>query len=128
MGQMVTLFGSAAIAAFVNVAQSCASGKARSQISQRDVAGRFGHVGFLVADRDGRLAGLLGWQVENLVVCVIGFLIASALDPIVVGRALVAKMEAEGEELLAEAVAEHGPNGQGVMIKRLRDDITHRPV
>ena len=118
----------------------------------------------MLAEGDGRLAGLLGWQVENLVVRVVDLLIASALDPLAVGRALVTTMETESAVLLAEAVliflpghpsarlmafwqqlgyaaqgfgklprpwreavAEHSHNGQDVMVKRLRDDVTYRP-
>ncbi len=89
-----------AIAAFVNAAQPASS----IEVTCQDVAGRFGHVGFMIAERDGRLRGVLGWQIENLVVRITDFLIASGADPLATGQVLVTKMEAEARELLAEAV------------------------
>jgi N-acetylglutamate synthase-like GNAT family acetyltransferase len=104
------LSDSETIAAFVNAARS-ATGAARSAsasaarwISRLDVAERFGQVGFMITEREGRLAGLLGWQIENLVIRVSDLLIASNADRDEVGRALVAEMEAEGVALQAEAV------------------------
>lgn len=95
---------SEAIAALVNAAQSVSTVGAHREVSRLDVAERFGQIGFMIAEREGHLVGLLGWQVENLVVRVIDFLIASAADPMAVGQALVCKTEAEAAELLAEAV------------------------
>jgi N-acetylglutamate synthase-like GNAT family acetyltransferase len=92
-----------AIAAFVNATRSDARAGARSQLSPQDVAQRFGQVGFMVAECRGRLVGLLGWQVENLVVRATDLLVAYERDPAAVGQALVARMEADGAELLAEA-------------------------
>ena len=154
-----------AIAAFVNDAQEPVPGSSRAPISRDDVARRFGQVGFMLAEGDGRVVGLLGWQVENLVVRVVDLLVASSSDPLGVGRALVGTMETESAVLLAEAVlvflprrpsakltvfwqqlgyapqgfdalprpwreavAEHSRDGQQVMVKRLGDDIMHRPV
>jgi hypothetical protein len=100
-----------AIAAFVNVTRSGSQAELRSRLSRLDVAQRFGHVGFLVAECRGRLVGLLGWQVENLVVRVTDFLIVYEREPAAVGQALVTRMEADGAELLAEVVILLLPNG-----------------
>jgi len=90
-----------AIAQFVNAARSGdASGP---EVTRLSVADRFGQIGFMVAESDGELAGVLGWQVENLVVRVTDYLIAaSQADPKVVGAALVEKMEAEARDLQVE--------------------------
>ncbi|HQE94106.1 MAG TPA: hypothetical protein PLH19_15420 [Anaerolineae bacterium] len=73
-------------------------------LTQLDVAERFSQVGFLLAEQGKRIVGLIGWRVENLVVCVTDFLIAPGVDRVTTGRALVAAMEKEGEFLQAEAV------------------------
>lgn len=87
-----------AIAEFVNQAQ------AGDLVDRLQVAERFSQVGFLLAESDGdRLVGLLGWQVENLVVRVTDFLIAPGVDRVVVGELLVEAMEDAGRELQAEA-------------------------
>ncbi len=160
-----------AIAAFVNNARQRALGtlhvgdRVRSPVSRDGVAQRFGQVGLMLAESDGRLVGVLGWQVENLVVRVVDLLVASPFDPLAIGRALVDTMETESVVLVAEAVlvflpnqpsaklvafwqqlgyamqglarlprpwreavTEHSRDGQEVMVKRLRDDVTYRPM
>jgi hypothetical protein len=98
------------IAAFVNAASSDSRAGLPASLSRFDVAQRFGQVGFMVAERRERLVGLLGWQVENLVVRVTDFLITYERDPAIVGQAMIAQMEADGAELLAEAVVLLLPN------------------
>ncbi len=93
----------AAITAFVNRARS---GKPLDRMS---VAERFGQVSFLIAEQDGEMVGLLAWQIENLVIRVIDFLIAPGADAVAVGRALCEQMEAQGEELQAEAAVLYLP-------------------
>ncbi len=107
------LSDSEAIAALVNAARSVSTVEVHREVSRLDVAERFGQVGFMIAEREGRLVGVLGWQVENLVVRVTDFLIASAVDPMMVGRALVGKMETEAMELQAEAVVLFLPSDAG---------------
>lgn len=85
------------IADFVN------SARPENQVTRLDVAERFSQVGFLFAEFQDEVVGLLGWQVENLVVRVTDFLIAPAIDRVIAGRALVTAMEREGLELQAEA-------------------------
>jgi hypothetical protein len=88
-----------AIADFVSSAHPDAA-----PVTRLSVAERFGQVGFIVADYENELVGLLGWQVENLVVRVTDFLVSSAVDRKAVGRALIDWMEGEGRTLKAEAV------------------------
>ena len=97
------LLDAEAIAAFVSSAQGVRPGE-RPMITRRTVAERFGQIGFMVAEGDGEMLGILGWQVENLVVRVTDFLLAASQDPAKVGRTLIDKMEAEGQNLQAEAV------------------------
>jgi hypothetical protein len=91
-----------AIAAFVNAAQS--DGPNPEGVTAPGVVERFSQVGFIVAERENGLVGLLGWQIENLIVRVTDTLVAaSGVDATVVARTLVEKMEAEAKELLAES-------------------------
>ncbi len=85
------------IAAFVN------RGRPQKPVTPDEVLQRFGTVGFLLAEADGDLVGLLGWQVENLVVRVTDFLIFPARLSPPVGRALIAAMEEAAQELMCEA-------------------------
>jgi N-acetylglutamate synthase-like GNAT family acetyltransferase len=92
-----------AIAAFVNAARTHPeAGGVR--VAEAEVADRFGAVGFLLAERDGQLVGLLGWQIENLVVRVTDFVLSPLADREAVGKLLVQTIEEEGKELLAEAI------------------------
>lgn len=97
------LLDAESIATFVNAAQGVDPGE-RSRITRRAVAERFGQVGFMLAERDGEMLGLLGWQVENLVVRVTDFLLSAGENPMKIGQALIDKMEADGQDLQAEAV------------------------
>lgn len=85
------------IAEFVN------SARTERHVSQMDVAERFSQVGFLLAEQQGKIVGLAGWRVENLVICLTDFLIAPGVDRVTAGRVLVTAMEKEGEYLQAEA-------------------------
>ncbi|MGC9396687.1 MAG: hypothetical protein ACP5J4_17720 [Anaerolineae bacterium] len=84
------------IADFVNSAHT------ERHVSQMDVAERFSQVGFLLAEHQGKIVGLAGWRVENLVICLTDFLIAPGVDRVTTGRALVTAMEKEGGYLQAE--------------------------
>ena len=86
------------IAAFVNLARA-----GRIEVDQRAIIERFGNVGFLLAERRGHLVGMLGWQVENLVVRVTDLLIWPPSERVAVGRALFAEMERTATELQCEA-------------------------
>ncbi|MGC9348327.1 MAG: hypothetical protein ACP5JG_09340 [Anaerolineae bacterium] len=87
-----------AIADFVSAAHPDAS-----PITRLAVAERFGQVGFIIAERESELVGLLGWQVENLVVRVTDFLVSSVVNRATVGEVLIDWMEDEGRTLRAEA-------------------------
>ena len=148
-----------AIADFVNNSQS------GTPVKRSNVTERFGQVGFMIALNGNQLAGILGWQVENLVIRVTDFLIGSMVDHVAVGQELINAMEGEGADLLAEvamlflplkpskslvrywegfnytqqkvedlhrawreAVSEWDAGAEGVMVKRLRDNFTKRPI
>jgi N-acetylglutamate synthase-like GNAT family acetyltransferase len=72
-------------------------------VEPRTVIERLGDVGFLLAEEDGVLLGMIGWQVENLVACVTDLLIWPASERERVGRALMSEMEASAMELQVEA-------------------------
>lgn len=85
------------IAAFVNRARP------QKPVSAAEVLERLGTVGFLLAEMGGELVGILGWQVENLVVRVTDFLIYPARLSLSAGQALLTSMEEAANELLCEA-------------------------
>ena len=148
-----------AIADFVNNSRSGKSVKSKSVIE------RFGQVGFMIVLQDDQIVGVLGWQVENLVIRVTDFLLGSAVDSVNAGETLIQAMEVEGAELLVEAamlflppnpskglvqywegfgytyetvqdlhrawreaVSEWDDGAEGVMVKRLRKNLTNRPM
>ncbi len=86
-----------AIADFVNRAHE------EEVVGRLDVAQRFGQVSFMLAMDQDQLIGLMGWQVENLVIRIADFLIAPGIDSVSVGEKLVAEVEDAGEQLQAEA-------------------------
>jgi len=97
------LSDAAAIAQFVNAAQS--GRPSALEVTRSSVIERFGQIGFVVVEHTGELVGLLGWQVENLIVGVTDTLVASSVaDPMAVARALVSHMEAAALDLRAEVV------------------------
>ncbi len=134
-------------------------------VDRLKVAERFSDVGFLLAEHEEQLIGILGWQVENLVVRVTDFLIAPAVDRVIAGKALIGAMEKQAQLLQAEAailflpprpseelvefwelfgyerrevttlnrhwrdaVREWNRSTTEVMIRKLREGITSRPI
>ena len=87
------------IAAFVNRAL-----QGQAMIDRLAVIQRLGSVGFLLAERNGELLGLLGWQAENLVARVTDFLVWPSSERVPAGRPLLAAMEQAAGELQCEAV------------------------
>lgn len=85
------------IAAFINRAQS-----RKQPIEAEEVRERFGGVGFLLAERDGRTIGMLGWRAENLVAQVTDFLVWPAKERESAGGALLQTMEQAADELMCE--------------------------
>jgi N-acetylglutamate synthase-like GNAT family acetyltransferase len=87
------------IAQFVNQAW-----RGRKTLDETAVIARFGDVGFLLAEQDEKLVGMLGWQVENLVVRLTDLLVTSINDRMAISEALLAEMEKAAEELQCEAI------------------------
>jgi N-acetylglutamate synthase-like GNAT family acetyltransferase len=63
----------------------------------------FGDEGYLLAERNGNLVGILGWRAENLVVRVTHFLIWPASECVAVGPSLFSEMEKAAATLQCEA-------------------------
>lgn len=68
------------------------------------VLGRLGEAGFFLAEQEGRLVGLIGWHVENLVARVTDLLVWPFRKRGQVGSALFREMESAALGLQAEAV------------------------
>jgi N-acetylglutamate synthase-like GNAT family acetyltransferase len=62
-----------------------------------------GDVGFFLAEQDGKLIGLIGWHVEDLVVRVTDLLVSSSRGRRQIARLLFEAMESAAMELNAEA-------------------------
>jgi N-acetylglutamate synthase-like GNAT family acetyltransferase len=86
------------IAAFVNRAR-----QGRRKVDELAVIERLGSVGFLLAERDRALVGMLGWRAENFVVRITDFLIGLVSERVTVAQALLAEMERAAAELQCEA-------------------------
>jgi hypothetical protein len=96
------------VAGFVNTAL-----RGRVEVDPETVIARLGDVGFFLAEQEGRMTGLLGWQVEDLVACVTDLLIWSPRKPMPIGQALLSEMETAAIELHAEAVLLLLPKSSG---------------
>lgn len=86
-----------AIADFVNSAHHT------EVVSRLDVSQRFSQVGFMLAEQAEALVGVVGWQVENLVVRITDFILAPEIDIFATGEPLIKDVENAGKELQAEA-------------------------
>lgn len=86
------------VAAFFNRAMG-----GRVAVDAQAVTERLGDVGLLLAERGDVLKGVMGWNVENLVVSVTDMLIWPARERESVGRVLFNVMEASAADLQAEA-------------------------
>jgi len=87
--------------------------RGRLELDLEAVLVRLGEAGFLLAEQDGRLLGLLGWHVENLVACVTDLLIWSAVDRLQVADVLLEEMESAAAALSAEAALLLLPKSSG---------------
>lgn len=76
----------------------------RGAIEVERVTARLGDVGFFLAEQDGRIVGLIGWSVENLVARVTDLLVWPSNRRDAVGSALFREMEDAAVGLEAEAV------------------------
>ncbi|MBN1810923.1 MAG: hypothetical protein JXA14_03720 [Anaerolineae bacterium] len=85
------------IAAFINRVLGKAS------VDDITIIESFGDEGFLLAERDGNLVGILGWQAENLVVRVINLLIWPASEYTAVAPTLFSEMEQAAATLQCES-------------------------
>lgn len=74
----------------------------KQPISREEILGHFGKAGLLIAESHGKIVGLLGWQVEDLVARVTDFLVLPASSLHDVGRALFTAMEDAAHELQCE--------------------------
>jgi len=87
------------IAAFIAQAQPQGP-----KVTPKEVLDRLGTAGFLLAEVDGTLVGLLGWRAENLIAQVTDFLVFPTRFRLSAGRMLLAAMEQAARELQCEAV------------------------
>jgi N-acetylglutamate synthase-like GNAT family acetyltransferase len=85
------------IAAFVNRGR-----RGQAAVDEQMVIERFGSVGFLLAEQDGDLVGMLGWQAENLVVRVTDFLVGPLSGRLAISQALLSAMEQAAREIECE--------------------------
>jgi dephospho-CoA kinase len=72
-------------------------------MSASDVMEAFGDKAYLLLHASGRLAGLVGWQVENLVARTTDLFLESGLDTTQAIEALVTEVERASHDLQAEA-------------------------
>jgi len=106
------------IAVFINQARP-----GGEEITPAEVLDRLGTVGFLLAEADAELVGLLGWGVENLVARMTDFLIYPARFRQAAGGALLAAMEDTADELQCEAVVLFVPSGAPAEVLAFWEDF-----
>lgn len=75
----------------------------RPSVDDITIIESFGDEGFLLAERDGNLVGILGWRAENLVVRVINLLIWPAAEYTAAAPPLFSEMEQAATTLQCEA-------------------------
>ncbi|MFL7792545.1 MAG: hypothetical protein AB8I69_10425 [Anaerolineae bacterium] len=85
------------IAAFINRVVG------RQSVDDFTIIESFGDEGFLLAERDNNLVGILGWRAENLVVRVTHLLIWPASEHVTTIPALFSEMENAAASLQCEA-------------------------
>jgi N-acetylglutamate synthase-like GNAT family acetyltransferase len=110
------------IAALLNAAW-----EGQLEIDNIAVIERFGNVGFLLAERDGTLVGILGWQAENLIVRVTDFLVKSKSERFEVGGVLLAEMEQTARELQCEVTLLFFPYPATVEMVEFWDTLGYEP-
>lgn len=113
---------SGTVAAFVNRALA-----RPAMVDEQAVIGRFGTVGFLLAERGGDVVGMLGWQAENLVVRVTDLLIWPASERDAVGRALISEMEQAATELQCEVALLFLPRSSSPALIEFCRRLGYRP-
>lgn len=75
----------------------------KRSISRAEVMAAFGEKAFLLLKSDNEIAGLVGWQVENLVVRVDEVLVSDTVQVPDAVQAMMLEVEAASKELLCEA-------------------------
>jgi hypothetical protein len=96
------------VAGFVNGALG-----GRVEIDAQTATARIGDVGFFLSEQDGRLTGLIGWHVEDLVARVTDLIVWSARQRVQTARTLFRAMESAAMELYAEAALLFLPRSSG---------------
>lgn len=72
------------------------------QITRNDVMLQFGDKSFFMAEATGRLIGLAGFQVENLIARIDEFVLAPDVPPLLVTQKLLSAVETSARELQTE--------------------------
>ena len=98
----------------------------RTSVQPRRVIARLGDVGVLLAEDDGRLLGLTGWRVENLVACVTDLIILPASRRLQIGRALFEAMEDAASDLQAEVAMLFLPPARPPELSAFLDQIGYQ--
>ncbi len=75
----------------------------QKKMSREDVMAAFGEKAFLLLKMDGKLIGLAGWQVENLVARTDEVYLEPNLDPARALRLIIEEVEKASRDLLCEA-------------------------
>lgn len=99
----------------------------RVRVDELAVIERFGSVGFLLAERDDDLIGMLGWQAENLVVRLTDFLVVSVSERVVVGQALLTEMEQLATELQCEVALLFVPRPAPLALVEFCEKLGYEP-
>jgi len=99
----------------------------RDAIDGKQVMDRLGDVGFLLAEEEGGLVGLIGWRVENLVARVTDLLVWPSHKRDLVGPALFREMEAAARGLQAEAAVLFMPRSGGAELLEFGESLGYEP-
>ncbi len=96
--------------------------KGRRRMTANDVMEAFGDKAYLLLHASGRLVGLAGWQVENLVARTTDLFLETGVDTSAALEALVHEVERASQELQSEASLVFPPPelaGDGALWKKL---------
>lgn len=77
--------------------------KGKRKMTAADVMESFGDKAYMLLQQDGRLAGVAGWQVENLVTCTTDIFLEETLDVQKALDILIKEVERASSELQSEA-------------------------
>ncbi len=99
------------IATFINAVD-------KSSLARADVLMRFGQKAYMLAHSGGKLVGLAGWQVENLIARIDEFYIEPGVPEDKIVKALIERIEKEANGLQAEISLMFLKNGTPDGIRR----------